>query len=228
MWRHVMVNTHGTWLPGCEKGFRNRRHRIHSSGDYKHPPPPDEHKGLRAYNRTRAKKPRTIPSECREAVGGAFVKRLRKEGCTVLAISVSAEHVHALVELPNDRGMIRKVIGRCKQYATRCLPPAPHGDLWADGGEFKPITERDHQLNVYEYILTRQGHWAWTWSFRDELDLPRFPEELFPHLYRKDGARRGKSEQGKSGKTNFKRSSRHIRLTTPGPERSEGPDDNCP
>jgi REP element-mobilizing transposase RayT len=183
LWRHVMVNTHCTWLPGERKGFRNRKHRIHSSGDYKNPPPRLEHLGLRDFNLRRAGKPVEIPKEVRERIGRAFIKRLRREGYTVLAVAVSAEHVHALVELPNHRGRIREISGRCKQYGTRAARPPMTGEVWADGGEFKPVRNRSHQLNVYEYILTRQGPWAWTWSFRDELGLERFPKHLFPHRY---------------------------------------------
>src|SRR3954452_9817242 len=186
-WRHVMVNTHCTWLPGSAKGFRNRRHRIHSSGDYKHPPPAGEHKGLREYNQLRAAKPLEIPPKLREKIGRSFVKRLRDEGYTVLAVSVSAEHVHALVLLPDHRATVRRIVGRCKQYGTRAARPTLRGQLWADGGEFKLFLERSHELNVYEYILTKQGPWAWTWSFRDELNLPRFPKHLFPHLYDEKG-----------------------------------------
>ena len=191
-WRHVMVNTHCTWLPGAEKGFRNRGHRIHSSGDYKHPPPAHEHVGLREYNRRRAGRPCEIPPELREKIGLAFVTRLRHEGYTVLAVSVSAEHVHALALLPDHRGTIRRIVGRCKQYGTRAARAILLGEIWADGGEFKPVRDRAHQLNVYQYILTRQGPWAWTWSYRDELGLPRFPEHLFPHLYGKKRAPRSK------------------------------------
>ncbi len=35
---HVMFSTRGHWLPVDPRGFRNRDHRIHSSGDYTHPP----------------------------------------------------------------------------------------------------------------------------------------------------------------------------------------------
>jgi REP element-mobilizing transposase RayT len=160
LWRHVMVNTHCTWLPGATKGFRNRKHRIHSSGDYKHPPPEREHQGLREFNQQRAGEPIEIPPDQREAIGRAFVKHLRKAGYTILAVSVSAEHVHALVLLPDHRATIRRIIGRCKQYGTRAARPRITGELWADGGEFKRVKDRSHQLRVYVYILTKQGPWA--------------------------------------------------------------------
>ncbi|HEX3314753.1 MAG TPA: hypothetical protein VHR72_07680 [Gemmataceae bacterium] len=31
------LSTYGSWLPGNPRGFRSRKHRIHSSGDYKNP-----------------------------------------------------------------------------------------------------------------------------------------------------------------------------------------------
>ncbi len=45
-WWHNILSTHGSWLPGNPRGFRSRNHRIHSSGDYKNPPPLGEHAGL--------------------------------------------------------------------------------------------------------------------------------------------------------------------------------------
>ena len=46
-WAHVVTSTRGQWLPGDRRGFRSRQHRVHSSGDYRRPPPPEEHEGLR-------------------------------------------------------------------------------------------------------------------------------------------------------------------------------------
>jgi hypothetical protein len=51
-WWHVQIGTYCAWLPGDKRGFRNRDHRIDSTGDYRDPPPPDEHAGLREYNET--------------------------------------------------------------------------------------------------------------------------------------------------------------------------------
>jgi hypothetical protein len=45
-WRHIIVNTKNTWFHGDDRAVRDRDHRIHSSGDYKNPPPEGEHAGL--------------------------------------------------------------------------------------------------------------------------------------------------------------------------------------
>ncbi len=43
VWFHITCNTYGSWLPGDPCGFRDHDHRIHSSGNYKGPPPAGEH-----------------------------------------------------------------------------------------------------------------------------------------------------------------------------------------
>lgn len=174
-WRHVIINTRNTWLRGDKRGFRDRDHRIHSSGDYKNPPPPEEHAGLRRYYRARSGPPVIIPISLRRNAGLAFLARLRKLGYRVLAISVSGAHLHALVELPDHRPAIRSIIGRCKRDATEAMRPKLSGKVWSQGGEFKRVRDKEHQENAYGYILTRQGADAWTWSYRDELGLPRLP-----------------------------------------------------
>lgn len=190
-WRHVIVNTRCSWLHGNVRGFRNRKHRIHSSGDYKNPPPPEEHAGLRAYHQQRSGEPIRIPQAMRERAGLAFVRRFRKERHRVLAVAVSAEHLHALVELPDDPAQIRLIVGRCKCAATEAMKPALSGRVWAEGGEFKPVDERDYEQNVYGYILTKQGRTAWTWSYRDELGAPRFPAEWEQRRSKSAGKARG-------------------------------------
>src|SRR5271170_52478 len=37
-WYHCMCNTYGTWVRGDSRGWRERHHRKHVDGDYKHPP----------------------------------------------------------------------------------------------------------------------------------------------------------------------------------------------
>lgn len=166
-WRHVIVNTRGSWLPGDPRGFRNRGHRIHSSGDYKHRPPVGEHAGLFRYNSQRAVPAVKLPASARALVGRAFLKRLKVEGHQVLVVSVSAMHVHLLAELPEDRGQAKLTIGRCKRAACDAVKSQISGRIWSAGGEYRLIRDRAHQVNAFHYIREQQGEGAWVWTFKE-------------------------------------------------------------
>jgi REP element-mobilizing transposase RayT len=165
-WRHVIVNTKCSWLHGDERGFRSRHHRIHSSGDYKNPPPREEHEGLRKYHQKRSGKPVTIDYDVRAVVVRAFVEKLRQLGYRVVVVSVSGRHVHALVELPDDRAQVRYIIGMCKQRASHALRQVLPGSIWAEGGEYKLVKDDEHHENTFNYIRTKQGPDALVWSIR--------------------------------------------------------------
>ena len=75
-WRHVIISTLNSWLPGDPRGFRTVKHKIHSSGDYKNPPPPGEHAGLFLYSSKISGETVVIPKELRDAIGIAFVDEM--------------------------------------------------------------------------------------------------------------------------------------------------------
>src|SRR5436189_277231 len=108
-WWHVIINTRSSWLHGDPRGFRSRNHRIHSSGDYKTPPPPGEHAGLLRYHQKRAAARITIPSAMRQRIGEEIIAFLTDRGYRVLVVSVSGEHVHILVELPAEYALTSSV-----------------------------------------------------------------------------------------------------------------------
>src|SRR3954467_14884960 len=110
-WWHVMIGTYASWLPGDKRGFRNRGHRIHSSGDYKNPPPIDEHEGLREHNQQFAKDAVEIPLEHGKRLARVIARLLLDAGYRVSVVSVSGYHVHALAELPLDLAEFRKRVG---------------------------------------------------------------------------------------------------------------------
>jgi hypothetical protein len=110
----------------------------------------------------------------RAAAGLAFVARLRREKCTVLALAVADKHLHGLALMPDDPPTIRGIVGRAKRCATDAMKSHLKGRVWSEGGEFRQVNDRDHEHNAYGYILLRQGVEAWTWSYRDELGIPRF------------------------------------------------------
>lgn len=165
-WRHIIFSTHNSWLPGDPCGFRNRDHRIHSSGDYKNPPPKGEHAGLHRYAKKISGAPVVLENEIRETIGLAIIAELKKQGCRVLAIAVAATHVHILCELPDDESEWRAIVGRCKTAACYAVREQKPGRLWGRNATYKPIDDRSHHANTFRYILGQAG--AWTWSFKEE------------------------------------------------------------
>ena len=163
-WRHIVFCTHNSWLPGDPRGFRNKKHRIHSSGDYKNPPPVGEHAGLFRYAKEISGDPVVIPTELQERIGLAIVAELKKQECVVLAIAVAAMHVHILVESPSETAKHRAIIGRCKTAACYAVRVEMPGRIWGRNATYKPINDETHHRNTYRYILNQKD--AWTWCFR--------------------------------------------------------------
>ena len=166
-WRHVIINTHSSWLHGDARGFRSRRHRIHSSGDYKHPPPKGEHEGLYRYQVGKSAPEIHIDSDLRPTIGRSLLQQLQGSDHEVLAIAVTKVHAHLLVELPDNIVTVKRIVGEAKRHASRSVKAQLPGTIWARGGTFKRVNSHSHQRSAYEYILYDQGADAWTWSFRD-------------------------------------------------------------
>lgn len=167
-WRHVIFNTHGTWLHGDPRGFRSREHRIDSGGDYMNPPPPAEHAALHRYQLQRSKPPVELPRGCWAGVGEEIIRNLSSQDCPTSVIAVTATHVHHLSLMPDDPARIRELVGWAKRFATRmvrkAMPDMKNVELWAEGESAKPVDSLEHFLRAREYILTQQGSDAWTWS----------------------------------------------------------------
>lgn len=157
VWRHIIISTRGAWLHGSAKGFRSRRHRIHSSGDYKALPPAGEHAPLLDYQRERSRPPVIVPRELRERIGNALCRSLTRSGHRVLAVAVGATHAHALVELPLNYSETRRIVGDAKCDSSRAVRTEIPGNVWAAGGSYKIIKDRPHQLRVFHYITKKQG-----------------------------------------------------------------------
>jgi REP element-mobilizing transposase RayT len=171
-WLHVVVGTYRSWDFGDERGFRSRKHRIHSSGDYKNRPPKSEHEGLREHFRRNAPPRVEIPERLRKKLGAAFVRKLIALDCQVIAASVAERHGHFLVEMPYDYNKERFLVGKAKNISSYLVRDELPGRVWAAGGRFKLIKDRRHQLNVFTYISKRQERGAWTWTMFQKL-----PEE---------------------------------------------------
>jgi hypothetical protein len=161
IWRHVICNTHCSWLPGDPRGFRNREHRVHSSGDYKSPPPTGEHAGLYTHNLNQSGNRILIPSTVRQRIAEVFANHLRSQGWPVSIASASETHVHALSLLPVDRRQTKRIVGDAKRVASRGVKAEMPGRIWSEGGTYKPVRNIGHYQAAYEYIRTRQEEGAY-------------------------------------------------------------------
>lgn len=174
LWRHIIINTLGTWLHGDERGFRSRKHRIHSSGDYRKPPPAGKHQGLHDYHEERARCEATIEKSLRATIGRAIIAHLLAHHYRVLAVAVGKVHTHILVELPEGLRVVKAIVGEAKRRSSRAVKHALPGNVWAAGGTFKIAATKGHLGAANNYILYDQGPLAWTWSFRDRSSEGRF------------------------------------------------------
>jgi len=166
-WYHIILNTRGTWLPGDPRGFRSRKHRTHSRGDYKHPPPQGEHAGLHHHSQKLSGPPITFVTSLRPTVGRAILDKINTQNHTVLSICVGSNHTHVLTKLPNDRTLVKKLVGSWKQAASHRIRLEIPGKVWASGCDPIPIRDRTHQIQTYRYILRHECEGAWVWSFSD-------------------------------------------------------------
>jgi REP element-mobilizing transposase RayT len=165
-WRHVVISTLNSWLPGDPRGFRTVDHKIHSSGDYKNPPPPGEHAGLHRYSKKISGDPVMVNEELRETIGMVMVNEMNRLSHRILAIAVAATHCHLLVELPDDLKEIRKIIGECKRKASVAVRKHLPGRVWAHDGKYGKVDTVEHHRNTFNYILNQEG--AWVWSYKKE------------------------------------------------------------
>ena len=202
MWRHVIVSTRRSWLHGDGRGFRSRGHRIHSSGDYKNPPPLGEHARLLAYHQQRtAGKKIKIRQALRGEVGLGLLYAVVRAQYRVLVIAVTQKHAHLLAELPKSPKRVRQTVGKWKAARTTALRRGMKGSIWGEGGKYKPVKTRGHLRAAYTYIRDDQGPGAWVWTFRRgvppevlkrlEDEAPRARKKNVPHLPKPRAQRSG-------------------------------------
>jgi REP element-mobilizing transposase RayT len=164
-WRHCVIGTFNSWLPGDPRGFRSKDHKVHSSGDYKNRPPVDEHAGLYQYSKSISGAPVIIPRQLREVVGERILEKLRTLNYQVLAIAVAGMHAHFLVELPDAIADVRHIVGQCKSVSSHAIRDQLPGRVWAHRGKFTLVDDAQHQRNTFRYILDQED--AWIWSYKD-------------------------------------------------------------
>ena len=141
---------------------------MHSSGDYRMPPPEAEHAGLRAYHKSRSGQPIHFALEAHIMIVTTFVAKMRSLGYRVIACSVGREHLHCLAELSTSYQESKAAIGKCKQRASHGVRELIPGSIWSEGGQFKKIKDLGHFQNSYGYIREKQEAGTVVWSHRDD------------------------------------------------------------
>ena len=164
-WVHVVWSTRGHWLPGDPRGFRSHGHRVHSSGDYRAPPPAGEHAGLYRSSKVKCPNEVAIPAHLRPSVAEALGVKLLAIDMPPRLIAVARVHVHALVRAgPID---VRPFIGRAKQAASHAVRDELPGRLWGQRCHPTRIRSREHYREVIEYIAHHATEGAALWEHPD-------------------------------------------------------------
>lgn len=172
-WYHCVATAYAQWLRGDPRGWRERDHRLHVDGDYKHPPEPSNYNDaiFKQSKRLAKNDPVFFQAPLRPHIGKLVLESISLQRLPVLAISVGAKHIHLLVKCPRDNPKL--VIGKAKHNVTRNLRiqgliDLPEGArLWAVGSHPKPVRNRAHQIHTHHYILDHKKEGAWVWSFTD-------------------------------------------------------------
>jgi len=165
-WFHVTINTHNSWLSGDARGFRSRKHKIHSSGDYRNRPPVDEHAGLRAVQRKNAGPTVYIPKASRSVILDAVCRWAQHKGDRLAAMTVTAVHGHVLIELP--RAAPKVEVGKLKRVGSLAVRGVLPGRVWSRGCDVVPVDTRERQKQVIEYITDHHAEGGATWRWGEE------------------------------------------------------------
>jgi len=129
---------------------------------------------LYTYQRERSSPKLTIDRVLRPLIGQALVDHLLDDHWLVLSTSVSSDHAHLLVMLPDTPRFVRAVVGEAKRVASRAVKRQLPGTVWSAGCDAERVRDSQHLWNAYRYVLTRQGADSWTWSYEDSLERLEF------------------------------------------------------
>jgi hypothetical protein len=185
-WRHCVLSTYASWLHGDPRGFRSKRHKLHSSGDYKSPPPASEHAELHEHMKRVSGVSVRIPAPLFATIGRAILAKLEKKGIRVAAIAIGPERTHVLVELPDAIARVRVIMGECKASSSHAIRETLPGRVWGDGGKFKPVDTRQHQERAHKYIWDHYDEGCWVWSVKWGERGPRGLDDSSPGLGKQD------------------------------------------
>lgn len=189
-WYHVNGNTYGTWLRGDPRGWRARHHREHVEGDYRHPPPPGDYEAPLACSRRLMERPAVqLARGIRQFACRSMARSMLDHAVEVIAVCVDDHHYHLLARFPPPSSfesgafapwaarrddnvflaIARHFVGIAKKDSARLLSDAEiitPGGVWGKRCHVLAIRDRQHQLNVFDYIVKHGPRGAAVWTFR--------------------------------------------------------------
>lgn len=158
-WVHGMFSTRGHWLPGDPRGFRDHDHRVHSNGDYRHPPPPGEHEGLLKHALTLLQTNVRLPAPQRGTIALALAGKLLELDAPPRILCVDAVHGHVLFRAASRDA--ETLLGRAKQLASHRVREVLPGRIWGQHSHCVRIREESHYRSVVDYIARHPGAFIW-------------------------------------------------------------------
>ena len=90
----------------------------------------------------------------------------------ILALAVCSKNFHAMLQIASHAP--KRILGAAKRHVTfqfaPIIDPASNKrqQIWEGGALGKPIRDRGHALEVFQYVLNHRKEGAWTWSYRDD------------------------------------------------------------
>jgi REP element-mobilizing transposase RayT len=143
---HLTWHTYGTWLPGDERGWVDKRK-------------PEIQAGSRALRRhaksLMVQEAVLLTRKQRRIVGHVIRKHCQIRGWTLHALNVLATHLHAVITAPIDPEKARSEL---KAWCSRRLNEnrGAMQEWWAGGGDIEEIGNETYLENAIVYVLEKQ------------------------------------------------------------------------
>ena len=102
----------------------------------------------------------------RQRILDAIVEKALDMDLKPVCICVAARHAHAVVSLERDD--LNHQIGRLKRHSSHAVKDDLPGRIWAARCHARAIDSREHQVEVFRYIVAHgREEGAEVWTFRE-------------------------------------------------------------
>jgi len=144
---HLTWTCYGQWLPGDDRGYVDRRHRVPGT-----PYPDGDPQRYNAAANALSEAPCWLNPCQRRLAAEGIGNACAAQGWAVAALNVQPDHVHALVQTPGVGG--RHAIRVLKAFATRRLRQAfpARRRWWTKGGKVETVLTQQRLAQLVRYV----------------------------------------------------------------------------